>query len=80
MRGGLDSMVMECGSRLWHGEPWENLSFKISFLKLLLQGCGFVFDSFVAYFGMCMYGRHTGKVILRLVEAVGESPSSQFLT
>ena len=27
-----------------------------------------------------MYGRHTGKVILRLVEAVGESPSSQFLT
>ncbi|KAG0607856.1 hypothetical protein M758_8G060400 [Ceratodon purpureus] len=39
-------------------------------LLCFLKGCGFVLDSYTAYFGMCLNGLHTGKVILRLVEAV----------
>ncbi|KAG0617961.1 hypothetical protein M758_4G028100 [Ceratodon purpureus] len=39
-------------------------------LLCFLKGCGFVIESFIAYYHMCLNGRHTGKVILRLVEAV----------
>jgi len=39
-------------------------------LLCFLKGTGFVCESFIAYFRMCVNGLHTGKVILRLVEAV----------
>ncbi|XP_024359522.1 uncharacterized protein [Physcomitrium patens] len=39
-------------------------------LLCFLKGCGFICDSYIAYLGMCLSGLHTGKVILRLVEAV----------
>lgn len=38
----------------------------------LVQGCGFVYDSYMAYIAIHLAGVHTGKVILRLVEAVGK--------
>jgi uncharacterized membrane protein YqhA len=39
-------------------------------LLCFLKGTGFICESFIAYFRMCLNGMHTGKVILRLVEAV----------
>lgn len=39
-------------------------------LLCFLKGCGFICDSYIAYFEMCLSGLHTGKVILRLVEAI----------
>lgn len=39
-------------------------------LLCFLKGCTFVCESFIAYYKMCVNGQHTGKVILRLVEAV----------
>jgi hypothetical protein len=43
------------------------------------QGCAFVCESFIAYYRMCVNGQHTGKVILRLVEAVGKPLTSCML-
>jgi uncharacterized membrane protein YqhA len=39
-------------------------------LLCFLKGCGFVYDSYMAYIAIHLAGVHTGKVILRLVEAV----------
>jgi len=41
-------------------------------INVVMQGTGYICESFIAYFGMCLSGLHTGKVILRLVEAVGK--------
>ncbi|XP_024366879.1 uncharacterized protein [Physcomitrium patens] len=39
-------------------------------LLCFVKGCGFICESFISYFEMCLNGLHTGNVILRLVEAV----------
>lgn len=35
-----------------------------------LKGCVFIVESYVAFYGMCLRSEHTGKMVLRLVEAV----------
>lgn len=35
-----------------------------------LKGCVFIVESYAAFYAMCMRGEHTGKMVLRLVEAV----------
>ncbi|MCO5563382.1 hypothetical protein L7F22_017023 [Adiantum nelumboides] len=37
-----------------------------------LKGCVFIVESYAAFYAMCLRGQHTGKMVLRLVEAVGE--------
>lgn len=35
-----------------------------------LKGCVFIVESYAAFYAMCLRGEHTGKMVLRLVEAV----------
>lgn len=37
-----------------------------------LQGCVYIFDAYKVYWTSCVKGIHTGKMVLRLVEAIGE--------
>ncbi|KAH7299001.1 hypothetical protein KP509_25G069100 [Ceratopteris richardii] len=48
-----------------YGCGWVSGSF-LCFLK----GCVFIIESYAAFCAMCLRGEHTGKMVLRLVEAV----------
>ncbi|XP_019225711.1 PREDICTED: uncharacterized protein LOC109207274 [Nicotiana attenuata] len=41
-------------------------------LLCFLNGCVYIFDAYKVYWSSCVKGIHTGQMVLRLVEAIGE--------
>ncbi|XP_049386120.1 uncharacterized protein LOC125850311 [Solanum stenotomum] len=41
-------------------------------LLCFLNGCIYIFDAYKVYWTSCVKGIHTGQMVLRLVEAIGE--------
>ncbi|KAK6119208.1 hypothetical protein DH2020_047056 [Rehmannia glutinosa] len=48
------------------------LYFYRNYTKAYLLGCVYIFDAYKVYWTSCVKGVHTGKMVLRLVEAIGE--------